>query len=127
MKESVSSAYSFLSSQVEEEALGMQSLAFYPYCLTLDSVQKLSERTVSLLATQGVTDMHHGAALRADLFRLNSENHSARVDSRIMLKEVDQQEENKTVLRESVSAVDFLAKQGLSNLFEAIVTTRRFF
>ena len=71
--------------------------------------------------------MHHGAALRADLFRLNSENHSARVGSRIMLKKVDQQEENKTVLREIVSAVDFLAKQGLINLFEAIVTTRRFF
>ena len=53
--------------------------------------------------------MHHGAALRADLFRLNFENSSARVGSRIMLKEVDQQEENKTVIREIVSAVEFLA------------------
>ena len=40
-----------------------------------------------------------------------------------MLKKVDKQGKNKTVLREIVSAVDFLAKQGLSNLFEAIVTT----
>ena len=57
--------------------------------------------------------MHHGAALRADLLRLNFENPSARVDSQIMLKEADQQEENKKVLRQIVSAVEYLAKQGL--------------
>ena len=84
----------------------------WPYRLTMDRIQKLLERTVSLFPTQRVTCIMV-QLYEQTFFRLNFENPSARVDSRIMLKAVDQQEENKTVLREIVSAVEFLAKQGL--------------
>ena len=89
----------------------MQILAFWPIALPWTVYKTLEKNGV--LVRHAESDMHHGAVLQADLFRLNFENPSARVDSRIMLKEVDQQEENKTVLRKIATAVDFLAKQGL--------------
>ena len=57
--------------------------------------------------------MHQRALELADLFKQNFKNPAKRIDSRLMKQKVQQEEENKEILRQIVLAVEFLAKQAL--------------
>ena len=84
-----------------------------PGVLVLSAYQKPYTKAVGILVSHEKSAMHQHAAEQADFFKQNFRNPAKRIDSRLMKQNVQQEEENKEILRQIVLAVEFLAKQGL--------------
>ena len=72
-----------------------------------------------ILVSHDKSTMHQHAAQQADLFEQNFRNPAKKIDFQLMKQKVQQEEENKEILRHIVLAVEFLAKQGLPSSMQA--------
>ena len=89
------------------------SLGAKPGVLVLSAYQKPYTKALGkdgILVFHDKSIMHQHAAQQADLFKQNFRNPAKRIDSQLMKQKVQQEEENKEILRHIILAVEFLAK-----------------